>query len=56
MYVQVLEQENRVPEAKSNGLEIRVTCLFYLSGAFPKNTHIVDMEKCALMKRSFSLP
>ncbi len=39
MYVQVSEQENRVAEAKSNGLGIRVTCLFYLSGAFPKNTH-----------------
>ena len=40
MYVQVSEQENRVAEAKINGLGIRVTCLFYLSGAFPKNTHV----------------
>jgi len=27
MYVQVLEKENRVAEAKSNGLGIRVTLL-----------------------------
>jgi len=40
MYGQVLEQENRVAEAKINGLRIRVTCLFYLSGAFPKNTQL----------------
>jgi len=39
MYVQVLEKENRVAEAKSNGWGIIVTCLFYLSGASPKNTH-----------------
>jgi len=38
MYVQVLEQENRVAEAKSNGLGIRVTCSFYPLGAFHKNT------------------
>jgi hypothetical protein len=41
MYVQVLEQENRVAEAKSNGLGIRVTCLFYLSSTFPKNIQYV---------------
>ncbi len=43
MYVQVLGQENRMAEAKSNGWGIRVTCLFYLSDAFPKNTQIHRM-------------
>ncbi len=50
MYVQVLKQENRVIEAKSNGWEIRVTCLFYLSGALHKNTHYHTLTNFCIMK------
>ncbi len=42
MYVQVLEQENRVAAAKSNGWEIREIPLFYHSGALVKNTQNAD--------------